>query len=144
MTYLWLKAIHLIGVIAYLAGIFYIWRLFVYHSETSSQDVREQLAIMETRLLRYIMRPAAVIALGFGLALLIGQWSTYATSTWIYIKLVLVTGIIVNHGLAEHYCLRLARGEPFGSRRFRLLNEMPTVLMIPIVILAVLKDSLWQ
>ena len=144
MTVLWLKAFHIIGVIAWLAGIFYIWRLYVYHSETASPDVREQLAIMEARLLRYIMRPAGIVALGFGLLLLVHGWAVYVRAVWIWVKLLLVIGLLLNHGMAERYRVRLARGEVFGSKRFRIQNEVPTLLMICIVILAVLKDALWS
>ncbi len=143
MAFLWFKALHLIGVIAWLAGIFYIWRLFVYHSESTLPEVRDQLSIMEARLMRYIMRPASVFAIGFGLALLISGWSGYARSVWIWLKLALVAGMMANHGMAEYYRLQLLRGQSFPSRRFRILNEMPTLLMIGIVILAVFKDSLW-
>ena len=144
MTFLWLKALHIIGVIAWLAGIFYIWRLYVYHSETSSPEVRDQLAIMEARLLRYIMRPAAMVALGFGTALLVLGWSVYTQAIWIWVKLALVAGVVASHGMAEMYRIRLARGEMISSMRFRIQNELPTLLMIGIVILAVLKDSLWR
>ncbi len=143
MAFLWFKTLHLIGVIAWLAGIFYIWRLYVYHSESTSHEVRSQLAIMEARLLRYIMRPAAVVAIGFGTALLVHGWDGYSRALWIWLKLALVAGMIANHGLAEYYRVRLSRGDTFASRRFRILNEVPTLLMIGIVILAVFKESLF-
>lgn len=145
MTYLWFKALHLIGVITWLAGLFYIWRLFVYHVESPSAEVRAQLLIMAQRLSRYIMRPAAVVAIGFGFLLLYRGWHGYTQSIWIWIKLAFVFGMFANHGRSEYYLRRLAAGETFASsKRFRVLNEVPTVLMIFIVLLAVLKDSLWS
>ncbi|HMX56353.1 MAG TPA: protoporphyrinogen oxidase HemJ [Leptospiraceae bacterium] len=136
---LWLKAFHIIGFTAWFAGIFYIWRLFVYHAETTSEDVRNQLAIMEYKLYKYIMRPAMVVTLFFGFALLYLQWEAFFRSAWIWLKLCLVALVLANHFMAESYRKKLARGMAYKSRIFRILNEMPTVLLIGIVLLVVLK-----
>ncbi|MBL8021828.1 MAG: CopD family protein [Leptospirales bacterium] len=136
---LWIKAIHIIGFTAWFAGIFYIWRLFVYHADTESQAVRDQLAIMERKLYKFIMRPAMVITLACGVGLFYLQWDVIARSYWIWIKVGLVLLVLGNHFLSNYYRLQLARGVSYKGRRFRFLNEVPTLLLICIVLLAVLK-----
>ena len=141
--YLWFKVGHIVGFVAWFAGIFYIWRLFVYHAETESDAVRAQLAIMEYRLYKYIMRPAASITILFGLSLFYIN-SDLIYSVWIWVKLTLVTGVLIQHFLAEHYRNQLAEGRTFDSKFFRIMNEVPTLLLIGIVILAVLKDTFFS
>lgn len=136
---LWIKAIHIIGFTAWFAGIFYIWRLFVYHAETSSQEVRDQLAIMERKLYKFIMRPAMVITLACGVLLFYFQWDAISRSAWIWLKLGLVAFVVINHFLADYYRRQLAQGVSYRGRKFRFLNEVPTLLLICIVLLAVLK-----
>ncbi len=136
---LWFKSFHIIGFVAWFAGIFYIWRLFVYHSESPSQEVRSQLAIMEYKLYKYIMRPSMVVTLFFGAALLYLEWNAFWQMGWIWLKLVCVAGVLANHFLAEYYRIQLAQGRTYPSRRFRILNEVPTLLLIAIVLLVMLK-----
>jgi protoporphyrinogen IX oxidase len=137
--YLWMKAMHIISLIAWYAGIFYIWRLFVYHSMTESDDVRKTLEIMEKKLMRYIMMPAAVSTIFFGLILLMIQWHSISGTYWFWIKLVLVTLVLAQHFLAGYYRKKLAAGVKYNHVIFRYWNEFPTVLLIVIVILAVVK-----
>ena len=137
--YLWFKAIHIIFMVAWFAGMFYIWRLFVYHAETTSQEVRDQLAIMERKLYRIIMTPAMIITVAFGLALLYLRWTDLGRAGWMHTKLLLVAILIFWHFLAGHYKNRLAEGATFASRKFRIMNEIPTLLLIAIVILVVLQ-----
>lgn len=139
MLYLWFKVFHIVGFVAWFAGIFYIWRLFVYHAEAESDEVRKTLALMEVRLYRIIMLPAMAVTLFFGLALLGFQWKAFTQSLWLWGKLSLVLLVMVQHFLADHYRKRLAAGEKFSSKRFRLLNEVPVVFLLGIVILVVVK-----
>ncbi len=125
--------------ISWFAGIFYIWRLFVYHAETNSQEVRDTLSVMERRLYKYIMQPAMISTFIFGFALFGHLWSVYKFSYWIWIKILLAFFVMANHYLADHYRKQFLKGATFTSKRFRILNEVPTVLMILIVILVVVK-----
>jgi putative membrane protein len=136
---LWIRAFHIIAFTAWFAGLFYIWRLFVYHAESSSNDVREQLAVMERRLYKIIMRPAMFVTLFLGAWLFYIQWDVFRASVWIWLKLLLVAGVVVNHYLADYYRVRLLAGDSFNPKIFRFLNEMPTLLLIPIVILVTVK-----
>ncbi len=139
--YLWLKALHIIAVIAWMAGLLYLPRLYVYHSDAEPGSARsEMLKVMERRLLRAIMTPAMIAAFVFGvwLALLPGviDWS----SGWIHAKLVLVLVLAVAHGLMAKWRRDFAADRNRRSRTFyRVANEVPTVLMIGIVVLAVVK-----
>lgn len=139
MLYLWLKVLHIISFVAWFAGIFYIWRLFVYHSETNSAEVKETLAVMERKLYKIIMQPAMVSTLIFGFALFGMQWHAYSRRGWIWAKIILVGLVLFQHYLSEHYRKRLAAGESFVSKKFRILNEFPTILLILIVILVVIR-----
>jgi len=137
--FLWLKAFHIIGFTAWFAGIFYIWRLFVYHAETNSPDVRAQLAIMEYRLYKFIMRPAMVVTLLCGIGLFYIQWDAFARSFWIWAKIALVLIVLVNHFLSDYFRKKLAAGAIYRGRIFRFINEVPTILLIGIVLLVVFK-----
>lgn len=137
--YLWAKALHIIGIVAWFAGIFYIWRLFVYHAEASSQEVKETLAIMERKLYKIIMTPAMYFSLFFGFFMLYLNWDYLAYTYWLWIKLLLVAGVIVIHFLSDYYRKQLLKGNNYPSKLFRILNEVPTLLLIFIVILVVLK-----
>ncbi len=139
MLYLWFKALHIIGFVAWFAGMFYIWRLFVYHAGTSSYDVKVQLAIMERKLYQIIMGPAMVFTIAFGIGLLVIRWEGIYQSVWIWLKIGLVFLLFLMHLLAGRYRHQLERGREYNPRIFRILNEVPTLLLFGIVILAVLK-----
>lgn len=138
--YLWIKALHVIAVIAWMAGLLYLPRLFVYHADTTpGSEASETFKTMERRLLRAIMNPAmiAVFILGIVLALVVGP---EVMGGWFHVKLLLV---LIMAGL--HMALARWRKEfendqrPHSARFFRMVNEVPTILMILIVILAVVK-----
>jgi putative membrane protein len=138
--YLWLKALHVIAVMAWMAGLFYLPRLYVYHTRQAVGSASDTLfMLMERRLMTAIMRPAAVVALlaGVGTVQAAGfQWSL----AWLSLKLLGVMGLIGYHGLLEVYLAKFARGERGKSEGFfRLINEVPTVLLIWIVIFVVVK-----
>lgn len=137
--YLWAKALHIIGIVAWFAGIFYIWRLFVYHAEASSKEVKDTLAIMERKLYKIIMTPAMYFSLGFGFLMLYLNWDYLSKTYWMWLKLFFVAGVVVIHFLSDYYRKQLLDGVQYNSKRFRILNEVPTLLLIIIVILVVIK-----
>ena len=140
MSYEWAKTIHILAVIAWMAGLFYLPRLFVYHSaEAAGTATSATFKIMERRLLKAIMRPAAAVTLVSGLWVL-SVAGFGMTEVWLHMKLLGVVGLVVFHGLLEVYTARFQRDERPGSGRyFRILNEVPTVLLIWIVIFVVVK-----
>jgi len=137
--YLWLKAVHVIAVIAWMAGLLYLPRLFVYHCETAPGSTgNERFKVMEGRLYRFIMTPAMAAAWIFGLltAFAINAWS----DGWFHAKLSLVVLLQVSHGLMGRWLRDFEQDRNCRSARFfRIMNEVPTVLMIGIVILVVVK-----
>ena len=138
--YLTLKALHIISLVAWFAGIFYIWRLFVYHAETNSEEVKKTLAIMEEKLYRIIMNPAMIATILFGSLLFYLQWNSFSSMIWIWTKISLVVLLIGLQHLANRYRKRLLLGEKFNSKQFRILNEVPTLLLFLIVFLVVFKS----
>jgi putative membrane protein len=139
--YPWIKAFHIVSVIAWMAGLLYLPRLFVYHAEEpAGSPTAETFKTMERRLLRGIMNPAmvAVFVLGVLLALTPGivDW----VSIWIYAKLVLVAGLTALHHALGRWRKEFAEDRNTRPARFyRMINEVPTVAMIAIVILVVVK-----
>ena len=140
-AYLWLKALHIIAVIAWMAGLLYLPRLYVYHSGAPAGSNRAaMLEVMERRLLRGIMLPAAVLTYGFGLLLAgipgLVDWHR----GWIWAKLGLVLLLTLFHFMLVHWRDDFASGSyPHSAKFFRLVNELPTLAMIGIVLLVVLK-----
>jgi len=137
--YVWLKAVHVIAIIAWMAGMLYLPRLFVYHCEAEPGSRQsETFKIMEHRLLTIIINPAMVAAwaLGLWLAWDSGLWR----SGWLHAKFILVLAMSALHGAIVRYVKDFAADRNTRSQRFyRLINEVPTVLMIAIVILAIVK-----
>ena len=140
MIYLWLKALHIVAVIAWMAGLFYLPRLFVYHvSREVGSEADLLFRLMERRLLFAIMRPAGLLALLSGLTLSIVGKIDFST-VWLLVKLVGVFGLVIFHLSLERYRLLLAAGwRGRGERFFRVLNELPTILLIWIVVWVVVK-----
>ena len=142
--YEWLKAFHIIAVIAWMAGMLYLPRLFVYHCAAEKGSVQsETFKVMERRLLRGIINPAMIAAIALGLWLAwLGPDSRYGwfASGWLWAKIALVLGLSAVHGLFARWVKAFAADSNRHSQRFyRFINEVPTVLMIAIVILVVLK-----
>jgi len=140
-AYPWLKALHIIAVIAWMAGLLYLPRLFVYHAEAPAGSNRAAtFEIMERRLMRGIMMPALVMTYLFGIALLATPGIVDWRQGWIWAKLILVLLLTVFHGLLERWRREFAAGRNVHRARFyRIVNELPTVAMIAIVILVVVK-----
>jgi len=139
MLYLWIKALHVIAIIAWMAGMLYLPRLFVYHCDAPKGSIQsETFKIMERRLLKAIINPAMIVAWVLGLYLIWdGGWYT---SGWLHAKVLLV---LILSGLHGVYVRRLkefaADKNTRPARYYRILNEVPTVLMIGIVILVIVK-----
>ena len=141
--YLWIKALHIISVIAWAAGMLYLPRLFVYHADKSpGSEASEMLKVMERRLLRAIVNPAMVATSIFGGLLLatpdLIDWST----GWIYAKLVLVVLMFGSQVVFTRWRLDFEADRNTRSARFyRIVNEVPTLLLIAIVILVVVRPG---
>ena len=137
--YDWLKALHVIAVIAWMAGMLYLPRLFVYHCEAQPGSKQsETFKVMERRLLKAIVNPAMIAAwlLGLGLAWQGGWFAAH----WLQAKLVLVLLLSGVHGLLARWVRDFAADANRNSQKFyRIINEVPAILMVAIVILAVVK-----
>ena len=139
--YLWLKAVHIIAVISWMAGLLYLPRLYVYHCEAEAGSAAsETFKVMERRLLRAIMTPAMIVSFVTGVWLLrtpgIIDWS----DGWVHAKLALVVGLAVMHGLMAKWRRAFAEDRNSHSQRFyRMANEVPTLLMIAIVVMVVVR-----
>ena len=137
--YVWLKAFHVIAIIAWMAGTLYLPRLFVYHCEAEPGSKQsETFKVMERRLLHAIITPAMVVSWVLGLWL---AWAGgFYAAGWLHAKLVLVIALSALHGFFVRCVRELATDRNRHSQKFyRVLNEIPTILMIGIVILAVVK-----
>lgn len=139
MLYLWLKAFHIISVIAWMAGMFYLPRLFVYHAETEAGTPQsETFKVMERRLLKAIITPAMIATWVFGLW--VAHEGDFFSSGWLHAKLAVVLAMSGLHGYLAK-CVRVfaADANTRTSRHYRIVNEIPTAFMVIIVILVVLK-----
>jgi putative membrane protein len=138
--YLWIKALHIVFVVTWFAGLFYLPRLFIYHTESAEPAVREQLRVMERRLL-------GITHIGAALALIFGAWTlvlvpAYLQQTWLHAKLALVAVLIAYHVYLVKLTRQFARDKiTHSSRWLRIFNEVPALLLIAVVILAVVKPS---
>jgi putative membrane protein len=143
-VYEWIKAFHIIAVIAWMAGMLYLPRLFVYHCAAEKGSVQsETFKLMERRLLRGIINPAMILAIALGLWLAwLGPDSRYGwfASGWLQAKIALVLALSAVHGLFARWVKAFAADNNRHSQIFyRFINEVPTLLMIAIVLFVVLK-----
>ncbi len=140
-AYPWIKSLHVISVIAWMAGLLYLPRLFVYHAEAEAgSDKSETFKIMERRLLRAIMNPAMIASLIFGIALLgtpgIIDWG----AAWIWIKLAAIVVMIGAHMVFARWRKEFeADANTRSTRTFRIANEVPTLLMILVVVMVIAR-----
>lgn len=137
---LWVKAFHIIFMVTWFAGLFYLPRLFVYHAETKDSISNERFKIMERKLFFGIMTPGGVLTIIFGIWLAFLHLDTYPLVIWPYLKLALVFLLVIFH----IYCGKLYFDFKHDRNKhshvfYRWLNEIPTVLLIAIVILTVVK-----
>lgn len=141
MLYLWLKALHIIAFVAWMAGLFYLPRLMVYHAGVEPGTPQsETFKVMERRLYKAIMTPAMIATWIFGLSLaVLGGWFTSGTY-WLHAKLALVLMLSAYHGACGGFVRRFAADANKRDARFyRIFNELPTLFLIAIVILVVVK-----
>lgn len=141
----WVKALHVISVIAWMAGLLYLPRLFVYHADAESGSQQsETFKIMERRLYRGIMTPAMLSSWIFGLWLVLGfgavSWDWSAGWGWVWAKALFVLILSGYHGLLGRYLRYFANDENTkSSYYFRMINEIPTLLMVGIVIFVIVR-----
>ena len=143
-TYLLFKSIHLIAVISWMAGLLYLPRIFVYHSEAvqnnRSEDLMETFKVMERRLLVYIMNPAMIVSWIFGILLIHTIGMDNFGSLWLQLKLVFVIILTIYH-LFLFQCLRkfTENNNSHTPKFYRIINEIPTVLLVGIILIVVFK-----
>ena len=140
-AYLWIKTLHIISVIAWMAGLLYLPRLFVYHVDAEpGSELLETLKIMERRLLKQIMNPAMLASFFFGILLLLGLDQAAWSAAWLHVKLLLVAGLLVSHMTMGRWRREFAEdGNTRPQKFYRIANEVPTVLMAGIVIFVVVR-----
>lgn len=138
---MWLKALHLIFMVTWFAGLFYLPRLFVYHANSDDDISNERFKVMERKLFYGIMTPSAILTLILGFWMLSDYaWAIYANSTWLHVKLALIAILVVYH----LYCGKLVRDfradrNKHGHVYYRWFNELPVILLVAIIILASVK-----
>lgn len=148
MAYYWFKAFHIIGVVVWFAGLFYLVRLFIYHVEANEQPepassiLKNQYELMEKRLLNIITTPGMIVTVVMAIGLLVTN-QELLHERWLHAKLLFVAGLLFYH----HYCMKLMKQLHknecnWTSKQLRALNEAPTLLLVVIVMLAVFKNSL--
>lgn len=148
MAYFWFKAFHLVGIVVWFSGLFYLVRLFIYHVEANEQPepartiLKNQYQIMEKRLYSIITTPGMLVTIAMAIGLLTTEPDVLKQG-WLHIKLLFVVVLLGYH----HYCRRLMKQLAadecaWGSQQLRALNEAPTVLLVAIVLLAVFKNNL--
>ena len=148
--FLLLKSLHVFGFVAWFAGLFYLVRIFVYHTEAMDREepaksiLIKEFNAMEWRVYKIICTPGLNITWICGLGMLyIYGWEWFAVNTWMHIKLVLLIGLSAYQAYAKKIIVQLENGEnPFTSFQFRLLNEVPTLFLLSIALLAVFKNTL--
>ena len=143
-AYLLFKSIHLVAVISWMAGLLYLPRIFVYHSESvennKSEDLVSTFKVMERRLFIYIMNPAMTVSWIFGVLLIYTTGVDYLISLWLQLKLLFVVVLTIYHFFLFQ-CLRkfAENNNAYSSKFYRITNEIPTVLLIGIIFIIVLK-----
>ncbi len=150
MEYLLIKSLHIISIVAWFAGLFYLVRLFVYHTEANDKDALEkevlqkQYHIMQYRLYKIICNPAMMLTWIFGLVLIhFNGWEWYKANIWLHFKIGLVILLTIYHVYCKKIIFKLKEGNlVMSSFKFRLFNEIPTLFLVAIVLLAVFKNLL--
>ena len=137
--YLWLKAFHLVAVVCWFAALFYLPRLFVYHSMAEDQISKERFELMERKLYKGIANPAMMVSILLGMSLVM-VLPGIASGGWFGAKILLVVALVVYHIMCKAHMMKLAEGENTKTHvYFRWFNEVPVVLLIAIAILVVVK-----
>ncbi len=148
MAYYWFKAFHLVGIVVWFAGLFYLPRLFIYHVEANEQPepaqtvLKNQYQLMEKRLYNIITTPGMVLTVAMAIGLVTRE-PEVLHDRWLHIKLLLVGTLVAYHFYCGQLIKQLAVGEcKWGSQQLRAFNEAPTILFIAVVLLAVFKNNL--
>jgi len=138
---MWLKALHLIFMVTWFAGLFYLPRLFVYHALSEDQISRDRFKIMERKLFYGIMTPGAILTIGFGVAMLIDYaWASFGQDLWLHLKLMLIVLLVIYHIMCGKYLNDFKHERNNHSHIFyRWFNEVPVLILVLIVILASVK-----
>ncbi len=138
---LWIKGLHVIAMVTWFAGLFYLPRLFVYHADTTDELSHRRFVTMEHKLFWYIMTPGALATTALGGMLLWGYaWAAYGSSGWLWLKLLLVAALLAYHVVCGMLVRRFAAGRNSHSHVwYRWFNEAPTLLLVSIVLLVVVK-----
>ena len=139
--YLLFKSLHLIAVVSWMVGLLYLPRIFVYHVESKEKkEVTDIFILMEKRLYNYIMRPAMILTWAFGLVLIYLIGFDVFSNLWMQIKIVLIVFLSIYHEYLGKCLLALKDGTNVKSSKFfRIINEIPTVILIIVVFLAIFK-----
>ena len=141
--YLLFKSLHLISVISWMAGLLYLPRIFVYHSEASHESQKEVFKIMERKLYNYIMMPAMLLSWLFGILLLHSLGFSVFLELWMQIKTIAVLILTYYHFILGKYLHDFALNNNHrSSRYFRIINEVPTIILIVVVFIVVFKPSI--
>ena len=139
-VYLTFKALHLIAIISWMAGLLYLPRIFVYHAETKNIEVSETFKIMERRLFVYIMNPAMILSWLFGLILIHSIGLQSFKEFWLVAKLILVIALTFYHFFLFSCLKKFSINENnYQPKFFRIINEVPTILLIAVIFLVVFK-----
>lgn len=138
--YLVAKSLHLIGMVCWFAGLFYLPRLFVYHHASEDTVSRERFELMEGKLYRIIMNPAMMVTVTFGLVMVALRFDALITAGWLWLKILFVAALIGFHIHCKRLMAALANNSFDGSdKHLRLLNEVPVLPLVAIVLLAVFR-----
>ena len=139
MMYLWIKAFHLIAIITWFAGIFYLPRLFVYHSMADDEVSKERFKVMERKLYRGIMNPSMIVALTLGITFVVMNPGLLSAG-WMHAKLLFVVLVIGYHHACGSLMKKFAIDQNQRSDRwFRVFNELPVIALVIIVIMVIVK-----
>ena len=146
-AYLWFKTLHIVGVVVWFAGLFYLVRLFIYHREAEELEpalrapFQAQYALMEKRLANIITTPGMVVAVSMAIGLLVSN-PAWLHQGWMHAKLAFVAALLAYHAFCYRLMGRLQRGAcAWSGRQLRALNELPTLLLVVVVMLVVFKDQ---
>ena len=140
---LWVKAFHIIFIVCWFSGLFYLPRLFVYHSMSKDQISKDRFVIMEQKLFWGIMTPSAIAAIVFGAWLLVANWSYFMAWWWMRVKLGLAILLVAHHFYCWWDMVKLREDSSFKTHVFfRIFNEIPVFILIGAVVLIVVKPTL--
>ena len=138
--FLVVKALHIIAMVCWFAGIFYLPRLFVYHAMSEDKASQDRFVVMERKLYRGIMNPSMMATWALGLSMVVMNWQVYKSQGWLHAKITLIILLTVYHVLCGRFRLKLVDNPQYKSHVYwRWFNEVPVLILIAVVLLVVLK-----